>query len=159
MVISVEKVREFFFAGMIKGYASGAEAEPIPKLPGFKGYRHSDEDGLTLLDYYAPSSTGFSAGSTIIWLDGIPIWLMTYEGWYENCVTSLLKEALMEAYTKGVFLGGRGINRVAVDDGAEYINIDPGSNFCFFSGIEQIVHGGNVLGTHSFRGGCLVDMR
>ncbi len=165
--MSLKRVKNFFFECMVKGWASGAEAELFSF--GYKGYQFREEkenSKLVLMDAYCVGDDGNSSGFTSIRYDESPVlWTMYYLGEYSKEAIPILKEALLKAYQDRKFYGGRGIN---LDDGKyEYCN-DIGAYsqkdpFLFFQGkerIEEISIGAlepDIKGWHEYMGKVLVN--
>ena len=154
----LEDVEQVFFDAMINGWAAGAPKTPVPGFPGAKGIEYR-RNGFRVLDYYliTGEESPNSAGSTIIWHEDRPIWMMQYGGQYftalDEGVTALLKRALMDAYRRRHFSGGRGIS--GYHEGAlRYINNVHLNNFRNFCGIEEIFDTKNnlCLGYHRYHG-------
>jgi len=158
-----EVLQIFFFKAMVEGYASGCRKSKVPGKPGFKGIRHTDGN-LVLVDEYAVSPTSsFSFGTTTIFADGVPVWFMSYEGYYEEGTSALLKKALKDAYSKRIFRGGRGLSPAIGErdgKGIAYLNNPSGekNSFSLFKGKEQIIDlvSGTTLGEHRYRGGLML---
>lgn len=143
-VNDVRVLEDFFLMAMRHGWASGTAKISIPELPGAKCIPYQDErKQLYLLDwYFAPrgSVNNGSAGTTMIWYQNIPVWVMHYGGIYREEAVPFLKKALSEAYMNGIFKGGRGLNYHGGGGSLVYVN-EPteGSSFKHFSGNEFIV--------------------
>ncbi|MFH1423967.1 MAG: DUF5680 domain-containing protein [Candidatus Nealsonbacteria bacterium] len=138
-------LESFYLEAMRHGWAAGAKKVSISELPGAKAIPYRDEKKqLYLLDwYFAPQNSlnGASAGTTMIWYKGIPVWLMHYGGRYRKEATPFLKAALTRAYELPVFWGGRGLPYDY--QGGErlvYINqTEKQSSFADFRGEEMII--------------------
>jgi len=154
----------FFFEAMMQGWAMPVPKTPVPGLPGSKSipFRLGE---YSLLDYYfvAPGSES-SYGTTVIWVAERPVWVMHYGGWYNEGVIPFLKRALMRNYKDGIFLGGRGPERLEGEDHTlQYLNRVKQNDFGSFRGYEHIiatygqsgVPAGQKLGEHHYFGGLL----
>ena len=162
MALELIKVQNFFLKAMGLGWASGAPPLPFRELPGFEYYQYEDPNqNLVLVDLFAGIDQLFF-GSTMIWHNGALIWGMHYQGDYGDAADALLQRALFEAYSNGVFLGGRGVDMVDADANLAYHNsTNPSSNFRKFRGFEKIVTNDRrpeVKGECSFWGGALVKL-
>jgi len=111
MSVSATELKDFFFDAALATYASGGESrETIRDLPGSRVYRY-ERDDLRYIDTYFVNGQS-SGGQTLIYLGGVPVWIMQYHGWCQNDdseVLRFLKVALSAAYERGEFHGGRGI--------------------------------------------------
>src|SRR3989338_1996936 len=109
MKLNVARLQEFFFEGSLWGYAGGGEKIIIPdvkKTRRFVYYRGE----LLYRDEYVVNGE-YSGGSTVIYMDGLPVWLMQYHGWCQNDnsdVLAFLKKVLTKTYQDSEFCGGRG---------------------------------------------------
>ena len=98
-----------FFLAMKQRYATKQEKGNIPQIPGSKTIEFTADNGWRVLDTWVVTPhSPYSGGTTIIYNGEIPMWMMQYVGWYDDCAISCLKAALKENYDKGCFLGGRG---------------------------------------------------
>lgn len=158
----VELLETFYLEAMRHGWAAGAEKAFILGLPGAKTipYKFKEEErGLYLLDwYFAPpdSANGASAGTTIIYYRGVPVWAMHYGGKYAKEEIPFLKLALTKAYELPIFCGGRGLP-VFYQDYKKllYINQpEKSSSFTAFQGEEMIFNltTGVKIGWHTYWG-------
>jgi hypothetical protein len=101
----------------------------------------------------------------MIYHQGIPVWWMTYGGFYKPKTISFLKKVLAKNYREGIFLGGRG-PRFFLDPETNIVyinNLQDGNNGDFenFAGIEHIydsrITGTNgLLGYHKYFGMSLI---
>jgi len=156
MIPSYQGIQGAFFRAMREGYATGVLKTSIQELPCSNLITY-DEERFKVVDFYFTNSgSAFSSGMTIIYFDGKPVWSMAYQGWYEQHDISFLKQALLDSYRKGHFIGGRGPARLEAEDGRAYINQFEGS-FAEFSGEEQILNqDGSRSGQHMYQGGFLI---
>lgn len=162
--ITLEQIERIFFAAMRRGYAGKekVEKQEIPVLPGYKCIPFVSEN-FTVLDAWCDTSLNdTSAGFTTIWFRDIPVWTMSYSGFYASKYIAFLKLALRQTYEKSACVGCRGpaafshpyypdltyINRV--DEGRDMF----GSLFANFAGIEYIydTDGGKRAGYHRYQG-------
>ena len=164
---TVSELEAFFFRAMLAGYVASASKKTkkttIPELPGSKKIVHQEED-LKLVDFYFVSAKSYhSYGTTIIYDQGVPVWMMQYGGWYFQEAIPVLKQALRSAYGKSHFFGGRGPAKFSLKEfRATYRNdIHRSSSFRKFSGNEEIlmVPAGAILphryGSHQYFGGVM----
>ncbi|MEK7567545.1 MAG: DUF5680 domain-containing protein [Patescibacteria group bacterium] len=153
-----EKVKEFFFTAMMQGWAvAGSKKIKIPDMPGYKAIAFREGD-FYLLDRYCVTPNSLkSAGTTTIWFRNDPIWVMNYEGFYEERAIIPLKEALFFSYRTGQFVGGRG-PKIYVDGNMIYVNQSRHNEFQEFDGIEEIFDGSKEesLGNHKYSGMSLI---
>jgi hypothetical protein len=111
-----DPIKQFFLEASAKTYASGEiKKTTIGDLPGSKVYRY-EGDNLLYIDTYFTNGER-SGGEIVIYHKDAdkwqPAWLMQYHGWCKNDdseVLAYLKQALENAYLKGIFHGGRGVN-------------------------------------------------
>ncbi|MDR3558433.1 MAG: DUF5680 domain-containing protein [Candidatus Pacebacteria bacterium] len=146
-------VQEAFFQAMLAGWANNAKKSQIEGLPNAKAIM-SEKDGFKVADiYFTTPFSDLSTGSTIIWHLDLPVWIMSYEGRYEQIVIPFLMECLREAYSKHLFFGGRGPAFVQ-GDLFTYTNRFEYNEFGKFSGVEQIHDNqtGRCLGYHRYHG-------
>jgi hypothetical protein len=146
----VAELQKFFLLAASKTYAGGGKTEELTGLPRAKMYTFRSEEFSYYLyqDFYF-SGIRLSSGMTVISYQDVPVWTMSYGGWYRECdrdVNAFLKQALLEAYAKGEFYGGRGparytANSEPLQDGdLLYQNFVDGLNkFTEFSGNERII--------------------
>lgn len=113
MNTTVSRLQKFYLEAAAATYAGGVvEKETIPDLPRSKVYRYESGDLLYVDTFFTNGE--FSGGQTIIYVDGVPAWLMQYHGWCKDDdkeTLSFLKQALSAAYERGEFHGGRGLPR------------------------------------------------
>lgn len=150
-----KELSDFFFEAALASYAGDGPKIPEEEIsPGFKGYRFK-RGSYVYVDKYAVFGTG-SFGQSVIWCDSQPIWFMQYNGFcHEKRAIALVKKAMREAYSKRLFLGGRGIKRLREADLA-YGN-SGSEDIVRFNGSDWVV--GCVDGReamifwHDYRGG------
>lgn len=157
-------ILDFFFEAMLKGgYLSGAKPTPVLDMPRYKEftwYRVTDQGTLRMQDRFCtrPDSR-YSAGLTTIWLSDLPLFFMSYGGFYEEEAIPLLKEALREVYETKRFYGGRGFPAKFGEGHLEYRNIsDYTVGNSRFRGREEITNldTDQLLGYHEYMGLFLV---
>lgn len=173
---SIEQLKQFFFEAALATYASGKKASQLPNRPWAKFFAHKGEGefaDLLYLDEYATNGES-SGGSTLIASaedPKHPLWIMQYQGWCKGDdpeVLGFLKVALLEAYRRGTFRGGRGPARYEqqIDEGLSYENVLEGATFGRdgfenFRGYEQIWRRPNcppdILFWHRYQGMLLCE--
>jgi hypothetical protein len=135
--------QDFYLTTMLThGYGSEKpQYKEYADLPGQKTLLYS-KGKFTLTDTYFNAKGVWSAGQTLILMDGELAWHMYYEGVYQDDALPLLKGALHEEWRSGQFTGGRGRHNfsTSVENGKlTYYNYQtPGSTFLKFSGHERI---------------------
>jgi hypothetical protein len=153
------QAKNFFFEGMMQGYAVSEKKIKIAKLPGYKAIPFRDGD-FSLLDLYCVTpNSNKSAGTTTIWFQEEPVWIMQYSGYYEESAIKFLKTALCKAYEMRHFVGDRG--PVSYKENLFiYTNSPRRNNFTKFEGREEIfvntADGQVSLGFHEYSGMSLV---
>ena len=158
MVPSYQEILDIFGAAICAGYASEGSKTSIQELPGSKLITFADGPFKVVDFYFTNPNSIFSSGMTVIYYGRNPVWSMSYQGWYDKKDIPFLKEALLENYRNGVFVGGRGPERFEAEDGRLYINQPQGKGLKEFSGKEQIMgRTGEILGEHFYQGGLLIE--
>lgn len=163
MNIRLAHVQKFFFESMLKGWISeNPVITPVPDMPGYEQIEVIDGPWRCLDRWGSPPDSIYSSGTTHIWYQDVPIWVMTYGGKYEKKAIPLLKDALGVNYQGKIFHGGRGpLTKMGYDGGApqQYINRCQGT-FVNFSGREDIsaVISSKNLGYHVYGGMSLVPL-
>ncbi len=134
--MDIAQVQQFFFKAMLEGWTTGGQEVEMPNMPGYTALPFQEGD-LRLIDCYCvnPMSRK-SAGTTTISLQGIPVWVMHYGGFYEEGAIVFLKQALLKVYQDHEFIGGRG-PRLYVRGDLLYVN-EPDGDFTKFNGREEI---------------------
>ena len=147
----VDEVMRVFFMAMQQGYAGSASKGKIADMPGSKTIPFESGD-FKLLDCYFVNGH-YSAGQTIIWDKDVPVWMMSYQGWYVKDAIPFLKQALGETYSKNEFLGGRGPNCFRSGE-MIYINtVEPPNDFRHFRGREEVFGRHDLsIGWHEYQG-------
>lgn len=155
-VVDILQIQSFFFRAMLAGWANGAVATDCPQMSGHKRILFYD-GAFTISDRYCVAQDGVrSVGSTTIWFQHLPVWVMHYGGQYNEIAIPLLKNALLLAYQRKQFLGGRGVHTL-IEGSLVYYNQAYG-DFAKFSGYENIHDHtkGRSLGYHEYWGMSLV---
>lgn len=144
----IKKLEDFFLAAARATFASGLEHGSISEIYGSKSYvyRAMIEDNFYVYqDVYFNAGNGKSFGFTIISINRQYVWTMHYHGncWGEYArgvknvqLMNFLKKALLNAYEKKQFFGGRGI--AFKERQFKYDNYCTKNNFEDFSGKESI---------------------
>lgn len=151
-----EEIMKIFFMSKEEGWASGKKGEPL-MTAGFKKITFEHEN-YTVDDCWSNTlDSNKSSGATTIWYKHFPVWQMQYMGWYEKDVILFLKKCLMKAYSKKIFLGGRGLENVSKDK-LFYLNTIFCNKFIDFSGEEKIYDTStcDLLGCHKYQGMILI---
>ena len=154
-------VEQFFFEGMLAP-GSWVVGAPTPAEGLFGTYRHvyPREDLLLIDSFVAPDPSQQSAGTTTIWLDRVPIWWMTYNGWHNPTVIDLVKGILRETYHSQKFLAGRGETTTSDSKvkGPHYHNTIERAGFIKFAAEERVVSYSGIqsLGYYKVSGNSLV---
>ena len=153
--MDTERIREFFFKAMVEGWAAGAQKIKIDEMPGYKAIPFRDGDFYLLDCYCTHSDSPKSAGTTTIWFKEVPVWFMSYGGFYEERAIAFLKRALCKAYEAHEFVSGRGPRR-DVEGNLIYLNKPLLYDFAKFDGREAVfilnVEGEVELGFHKYWG-------
>lgn len=162
------EAKKVFFLAMLDGYAGGENKKSIKTTSpdGYKTIEFPHGDFRVVDRYCVTPLSDFSAGSTTIFCHGgsdtwIPIWYMSYSGHYPRTAIPFLKEALLEAYRKKAFHGGRGPEFFLPEREGKflYTNVVLRGDFYCFVGREQVsrlkVHG-EVIGYHQYQGVAMI---
>lgn len=151
-----QEVLEAFFQAIIAGYAGGKknqEKELLEELLDCKMTRF-EQGRYQVTDMWRTlPNSDYSFGETVVYRDIIPIWVMSYQGWYDGEVIPFLKEALRNAYEQRQFVGGRGPEKYETGD-LMYVNSyrDNRGDWRRFSESEMILRGTKVMGYHHYQG-------
>lgn len=106
--MDMAKVQQFFFKAMVEGWATNTPKIKVADMPGYKAIYFKDGN-YSLMDRYCVTPlSNKSAGTTTIWFNDIPVWVMNYGGYYEEEVIDFLKRMLGKTYQASEFIGGRG---------------------------------------------------
>lgn len=155
-MVDMTQVQQFFFKAMIRGWAAGVQKIKIAEMPGYKAIPFQEGE-FRLLDCYCVNPhSQMSAGTTTIWFQGVPVWVMNYGGYYEERAILFLKRALLETYEAQRFVGGRG--PIMYSEGPlVYVNTPRLNGFVGFEGHEKVFDlAGVQLGYHTYSGMGLV---
>lgn len=146
-----------FFAAMMKGYAGdGTDAVKTITSDGGTIIEFVSAEYKVVDRYYTTPNSPYSVGTTMIYFENIPIWWMSYGGFYQDRAIPFLKAALGKTYEARTFLGGRG-PRTYVGEGLCYENIFTG-DVHNFKGREEIRNQNpyELLGFHEYLGMSLL---
>jgi hypothetical protein len=156
--IVARHAQQIVFEGLLAGYASGnAEAEEVNGVTRLvhadKEWRITDEYVMTQLDGIG------SGGTTLMYYNDQPIWMMQYWGRYKKEALPCLKEALRTAYSAEEWVGGRGPAVHACENGWKYMNyVNQPDSFFSFSGEERVYSPeGEFAGWHKYGGQWLLN--
>lgn len=155
----LKEAERFFFTAMLQGYVSGTKPVPVPKMPGFKEIIVMNDVYMLVDRWCVNNRTGKSFGTTTIWFDKQPIWVMTCGGYYPKEVIPFLKLALANTYGESEFCGGRGSALfVSQSNRLIYLNSFQQSGFSSFEGEEEICHlrSRERIGSHKYWGMSLI---
>ncbi|HEY0964604.1 MAG TPA: DUF5680 domain-containing protein [Candidatus Paceibacterota bacterium] len=143
---------QFFYEAMLRGYAGSSTKGESAELPGSRTIEFKD-GSWRILDLYMVSAAGpGSGGTTTLWYEDIPIWMMQYVGQYEERAIPCLKAALAKAYGSLHFEGGRG-PKLFFHDGLHYVNESAGDGFFGHSYGREFIYipEGEYLGFHRYQ--------
>jgi len=160
--IPLGRILPVFFSAMENGYAGGASKGTIAEIPGSKTILHEDSDFRVLDCYVVTPDSSYSFGTTTIWYQGVPVWMMQYRGSYTKEMIPFLKRALMTAYAKQEFFGGRGPDMYTEGGNNDlfYVNRIAKNDWQDFKGREEIINRRNhrryQMGWHEYDGLLLV---
>lgn len=165
-----DQILPVFFAAMREGYATeNPEKSTFNEFPGSKVITFEKEGFIVKDCYFSSKQMGeLSFGQTVIFYEGVPVWVMSYQGWYAKSVIPLLKSALWENYgarEEGIFFGGRGpdtfLSKEKRFEGLVYLNkLNSLNDWKIFWGKEDIVDQINSrsMGWHKYQGMLMVPM-
>jgi hypothetical protein len=153
---SIDKVKEFFFKGMVEGYAGQGARIALDQLPGYKANSFGEGDWYLLDCWCGDPLSGRSAGTTTIWYRNNPVWVMHFGGQYPQEVIPTLKAALRQSYQNQEFLGGRGPRTYGIEPYI-YVNVPRVNDFSLFEGREGIrFNRDQMFGWHDYWGMSLM---
>lgn len=167
----LREAQEIFFNAMLYGWTAGIRENIIVSdKPGYKEIPPYEREGFRVVGSYYVSSSGKSVEITIIWYFNNPVWFMSCSGFCRKKNIPFLKRALMVAYEKNEFNGGRGPDSYEYKDSSgEWLytncvsrkhNCFPKSTFLDFSGIEYLHNSIHVSGEsddwHEYLGMALI---
>ena len=154
VVVTFPEVERFFFEAMQNSWAANGNKTRVFDMPGFWQIEFNRGDWRCVDRWCEPKDSLFSAGATTIWYKEVPVWIMTYGGWYDAGAIEILKTALYGNYVEKIFAGCRGprIFRM-LNSSLEYTNEFKGT-FAKFSGLESVGHSltQQSLGYHNYGG-------
>lgn len=155
-------IQEVFFDAMLAGYASKKpEVTAIKELPGSKVIEYRDDPWRVVDMYFVVPNSNDSGGTTLIYYEDTPVWIMHYAGYYPQEVIPFLKSALLTQYQKREFIAGRG-PELYENKKYSYMNWRADSNFGSFYGNEEIEKYdhkqgiGETVGEHHYHGRLLI---
>ncbi len=159
--IDAKELEQVWLDAMAAGWVSGSKSEILPRYPHTQLSRYMSPDSRFVVEDHWLSLPGVdaSSGETHIYLDGVPVWVMQYYGWYDHLAIPVLKEALSINYLKNrIFFGGRGPNKYECGNVYYFNYPNPGSSFKEFAGREDVmdVSLGIKRGYHRYQGGLLL---
>jgi hypothetical protein len=156
-MIDIKEIQGVFFEAMKKGWVARAEKITIPHLPGVKAIPFK-KGGFYVLDYYFVNPfSQKSFGTTQIWFQDNPVWVMYYGGFYNERVIPFLKRALSQTYQNRNFVGGRGPEWYE-EEPLVYVNHAMPKHFERFKGNEEVYDSVRKvsLGWHDYWGMVLL---
>ncbi len=150
-------VQDAFLRAMAEGYAQNVKKTTVPEIPNSKAITFVWGDFIVLDCYLTTPYSEKSSGTTTIWYEEQPVWVMHYGGGYAKIAIPFLKSCLHRAYVlERRFYGGRGPKFVR-DERFTYINHIEHDSFESFFGIEKIFDlSEQALGHHWYRGMSLL---
>lgn len=157
--MDIAQIQSFFFKAMAAGWAEGGQKIKIADMPSYKAIPFRDGDFYLLDCYCVTPHSPKSAGTTTIWFQGVPVWLMNYGGFYEESAIVFLKYVLHKTYEAHQFVGGRGpLIYVNKQQQLVYVNRPRLNDFAKFEGREEIIDtkSGALLGFHEYWGMSLL---
>jgi hypothetical protein len=157
-----DEIKTFFLEAAAKTYASGeVKKTTIGYLPGSNVYRY-ERNSMYYIDTYFVNGER-SGGQTLIYKTFFeegkgyfekPVWLMQYHGWCKDDdpeVLAFLKESLANAYSQGIFSGGRGVDPYPLQTRPlMYFNDGP-EGFGQGEGVEEIKRGSELVFWHRYQ--------
>ena len=141
-----------FFLAMQQGYAAKPERGTSPEIPGSKTIEYHHENWRVLDTYIVTPKSPYSGGTTIVYWNEIPMWMMQYLGWYADEAIPCLKAALRANYEQDIFNGGRGPDFFE-HEGFHYINVVMSNNFHGRTNGQEAVFDSNqkLRGVHIYQ--------
>lgn len=146
-----------FFSAMMEGYVGGGADSGKTVTPDGETIIESARAEYRIIDrYHVVPQSPYSVGTTMIRFRDVPIWWISYGGFYQERAIPFLKAALSKTYEAGEFVGGRG-PRTYTEGGMCYENIFRG-DVHRFSGREEIRNQDphELLGFHEYLGMSLL---
>lgn len=155
--LTPEAIERIFWKAMENGWGSGnVEKQTSPLLPGYKCIPFRSGEFYVLDAYCITPLNDKSAGTTTIWFNNVPVWVMHYGGEYPKHTIPFLKLALQSTIANQNFVGGRGPKHFTHED---YSNLSYRNtlasgmhDFSNFWGSECIFENGHNIGNHYYRG-------
>lgn len=156
---SLNQIQFVFLEAMAHGWAQGVQEIEIQEFPGTKAIPFVSGEFRVLDCYTVTPNSRNSSGTTTIWYQNQPVWIMHYGGWYAKSAIPFLKTCLHRAYVEErLFYGGRGPTWVRYKQQMVYLNNIARPAFEDFEGEERINDiRTNCLGYHWYRGMSLLD--
>lgn len=156
---TLENILDFYFRAMSgsHSYAGGGKPETVPNKPGWKRFVVREGVAITgtsvwiLTDEYWANETGEFFGTVTITYGGGLVFYKHYGGNYKPETIPCLKAALLDAYRKQTFNGGRGGDKFGPVNGYWYENRPFRDGPRNFWGDESVMtsqkqpHSGNVI--------------
>ena len=155
-LLNQDEIQEVFFRAMLAGWANNVDVIQFADLPGSCGHQYIDGKFKVLDQFIVNPRSNKSSGTTIIWYDQIPVWVMHYGGWYQKRAIPFLKKCLCSAYESKTFRGGRGLGCVEGKKLTYFNLIEEASTFRCFKGKEGIFADAKCIGNHWYRGMTLI---
>ena len=147
-----------FFEAMKQGYAAAPLKGAMEGMPHSKTIEYTFEDWRVLDVYQTSPISDRSGGTTTLFFENVPIWMMQYLGKYDKKTIPCLKAALLQNYEKEVYEGGRGPEVYHHEDGLVYYNqVDQNDFFGRTWGTESIFSPTGILGSHRYQASWLAD--
>jgi len=154
-MLTLREAKNAFFKASLQGWAGGAKKISISELPGYKVIIWEEDDWRFVDMYFKISNSLDSYGTTTGWFRGVPIFFMSYGGWYDEEVVPFLKQVLKISYEKGEFFGGRGpACYIDYEAGLVYENHQNRISAGSFDGWEEVrdLRSGKRRGYHEYWG-------
>ena len=150
--MKTDQIPRIFFAAMRSRYAEAAPrtvAKPGPEIL-------FEADHFKVLCYLAEIGS-YRFERFIVLYDGVPVWTMSCQGLYMENAVPFLRRALLKAYNRREFIGGRG-PRIDTDGELVYENTVEESSWRRFRGRDEIFDGNNQnIGWCEYQGEVLVE--
>lgn len=159
-----KEAKQAFFKLMLAGFATDAKSSLVPRFQHDLGTNRTiwqdDNTGWLGIDEWRTSPRGDGSNDTTsLYHRKDLLWEMQYGGAYPKQAIPFLQKALLQAYTKHIWLGGRGLEGSLGGGYVYYNNPHPDSHFSKFNGQEYIIRTVDgkqeYVGTHTYHGGWL----
>lgn len=149
----------FFLDAMAQGWAAQVAPKSMPQSDWVQIAVEDPIWGFRLTDSWGDSmGANKPVGISLMTQWDIPSWIMWHGGDtpYQKKAIPTLQDALLTAYSKKSFCGGRG-ERVFLDEEYMYLNIWSG-NFAYFKGNKMIINRqtGGIVGSYRYWGKSLL---